>query len=162
MSTSRTVNANPVSAGLVHTNHMYVNDTKAAGVEGGASTAGVTTRTLNTVVVNNILGASLASNQVTLPAGTYWIEASVTQYIPNRGRAYIYNVTDSALVMIGQSVYATIGAEPTVKGYMTIASSKVIQLRQYASTGQATNGLGVASPSGNPEIYSQLYIWKVG
>jgi hypothetical protein len=55
-------------------------DQKSQGVAGGASVSGFATRTLNTVVYNTITGASLSSNVITLPAGTYKIEASIPSH----------------------------------------------------------------------------------
>src|SRR4051812_47395930 len=51
-------------------------DQKAANTAGGASVAGSwIARTLNATPLNTIVGASLAANQITLPAGTYIVDA---------------------------------------------------------------------------------------
>jgi hypothetical protein len=44
---------------------------QTSGTNGGTGSNGFNTRLLNTTVANTITGASLGSNQVTLPAGTY-------------------------------------------------------------------------------------------
>ena len=50
---------------------LHVRDEKSNGTAGGGFTSGsFQTRTLNTVMTNEISGASLASNQITLPSGT--------------------------------------------------------------------------------------------
>lgn len=52
--------------------HGVWQDRKSDGTAGGQATTGAwTTATLNTEVYNTITGASLSSNKVTLPAGTY-------------------------------------------------------------------------------------------
>ena len=56
----------PLSEGI-----LIVEDQELSGTDGGASIAGVNTRVLNTVVYNGITGASLATNQPILPAGTF-------------------------------------------------------------------------------------------
>ena len=51
---------------------LHMRDEKANGTQGGTFTSGSWyTRDLNTVVTNEINGASLSSNQFTLPAGDY-------------------------------------------------------------------------------------------
>ena len=53
---------------------LHVRDEKAANTPGGTFTASAwQKRDLNTVKTNQISGASLASNQITLPAGTYHV-----------------------------------------------------------------------------------------
>jgi hypothetical protein len=54
---------------------LHVRDEKTL-ADGGTSTSSYTKRDLNTVVTNEIAGASLSSNQITLPSGTYYINAS--------------------------------------------------------------------------------------
>jgi hypothetical protein len=78
--------------------YLHVRDEKSTGTNGGGSTAAtVHTRTLNTVVINRISGASLASDQVTLPAGTYRVQASCpTASGAGSNRAQLYNVTDAS------------------------------------------------------------------
>jgi hypothetical protein len=86
--------------------YLCVRDEKATTTAGGASVAAdiTQTRTLNTVQSNTIAGASLASNIVTLPAGTYQVRATV----PSTGavgpfQAFLYNSSDSTYALIGSS-----------------------------------------------------------
>ena len=56
---------------------FHVRDEKSSGTSGGNFSSGsYVTRTLNTSLTNEISGASLSSNQITLPSGTYYIQAS--------------------------------------------------------------------------------------
>ena len=68
---------NPVLAALttgVSLQFGLWQDQKASGTAGGDFTSGAwQTRTLNTEVFNTITGSALAANQVTLPAGTYFL-----------------------------------------------------------------------------------------
>jgi len=60
---------------------FHVRDEKSNGVAGGNFTNGAwQTRTLNTSMTNEISGASLSSNQITLPSGTYFIRC-ICRYI---------------------------------------------------------------------------------
>lgn len=146
--------------------YLIFNDTKSSGTDGGTSSTGTNTRVLNTTVVNTISGASLASNQITLPAGTYKVEAYAPYFNGSKGQLYLYNTTDAALVTgcLGTSSYSTgtgtVGISP-LRGGFTIAGTKTFELRHYIESGVATNGLGVASTSGLGEVYAVIQIEKV-
>lgn len=139
---------------------------QAAGTYGGTATSGSwITRTLNTTVVNNITGCSLASNQVTLAAGTYF----VTGLTPSYGgvgavQSRIYNVTDSAAIGYGlnnPNGHASSGCISTVNYYFTFASSKTIALQMRVAGTVGTDGLGGRTNWGNVEVYSELMIARI-
>lgn len=151
--------------GALGTGYMLLRDEKASGTTGGASIAGVQTRTLNTVSANTIAGASLSSNQITLPAGTYRITASAPAANVNNHQAYLYNVTDSAISMMGTSEQTTaiaatdwVATSSVVKGRIVLATSKVFELR-HNTGGVYSSGLGVAASTGT-EVYSWIEILK--
>jgi hypothetical protein len=147
---------------------LHVVDEKAQNTQGGSSVAGVNTRTLNTVRTNEITGASLGSNQITLPAGTYYIEGSAPSFQSNETMLVLYNVTDAVTEVVGQSNWqsgtASGVSQSQVQGRFTIASSKVFELQHDIDSAQASNGLGVAanSPLAGSEVYASARIWKVG
>ena len=86
---------------------LHVRDEKSASSDGGGTTGGsVMTRDLNTVVTNEITGASLGSNQITLPSGTYYIEAYAPGYACLKHRLFLYNTTDSSYTIMGSTGYA--------------------------------------------------------
>lgn len=108
---------------------LHVRDLKSDGTSGGTSVAGsFLTRDLNTVVTNEITGASLSSNAITLPAGTYDIYATVPAFDCNSAQAVLYNTSDTSNEIIGTVVYShptspsTIQSE--IKGRFTLASEK--------------------------------------
>ena len=69
-------------------NLLHIRDEKAQNTAGGTFTSGAwRTRDLNTVKTNEITGASLAANQITLPAGTYWVEWSAPAYVVNQNQS---------------------------------------------------------------------------
>ncbi len=145
---------------------MIVRDEKASGTDGGASVAATTvTRTLNTVAANTITGASLASSQITLPAGTYRVRASAPCCVNNQLR--LYNTTTAANQIIGttENAFADTAVDPCnvrsfVVGRFTIASTNVFELRHYTASVRAINGLGVQLASGVNEVYSEIEIIK--
>lgn len=150
----------PVAAvPLLHVRHE-------SGGEGGSSIVGTQDRVLNTVVTNTITGASLASNQVTLPAGTYDFEASAPAFGIARHRAWLYNVTDAAVVQLGTQEY-TGGSTQThsfVSGRFTITSPKNFKIQHYTDTAAGTTALGTngTDPYVATSVFAQARFWKVG
>ena len=152
--------------GVFESQLLHVRDEKSAGTEGGTASAGNNTLTLNTVLTNEITGASLSSNQITLPSGTYYIEASGMAFYVDRFKLFLKNVTDNTNTIIGQNGFATNGVSSSnsslshVKGRFTIASQKVFSLVLYCEVAKGTNGLGVRVNDGATEVYHQAQIWR--
>lgn len=145
---------------------LHVRDEKAANVQGGTFTAGAyRTRDLNTVRTNTIPGASLANNQITLPAGEYIIDASAPAYSVGNNHAALYNVTDSAWITIGSSEYSyatlpTVTTRSIVKAHVQITKPTSYELRHYAAATGPTNGLGVPNPVAN-SVFSDVIIRRL-
>lgn len=146
---------------------LHVQDQKSSGTAGGTFTSGAwRTRTLNTVVTNEISGASLSSDQITLPAGTYWIEARAPAYIVNEHKVKVYNVSDSTDILIGTSEHSNYAGgyaqtSSFVSGRFTLASSKTISLMHRCASTSFSNGFGDASGFSVVEVYADVKIWKV-
>ena len=157
-----TTTGNPFGGQLFH-----VSDVKSAGTHGGASSSGSwLTRTLNTSVTNEITSASLASNQITLPAGTYQIFAVCVFEADGIIKARFRNVSDNTTVCasmngLGGSAAVPIGQNLPLYTRMTIASSKVFELQYRVTASIGSTGLGRASNFGESEIYSNVLIWKI-
>lgn len=148
--------------------YMHVRSQFASGTNGGSCTT-VTwnPRPLNTVITNNISGASLGSNRVTLPAGTYYIRATGVTCVIGSHSMRLRNITDGATVpnLIGTVGNTGVSADNqnvvTLNGYFTIAGSKVLELQHYTSNTRSGNGLGNAAAAGEVENYSDFEIWQV-
>lgn len=145
---------------------MIVADEKASGTDGGSFTAGSwVTRTLNTVRTNGITGASLSSNQITLPAGTYHISARSPAFAVQSHQTLLYNVTSGATALVGSTAWAApagnVGNDSFVEGTITVASSTVFELRHRCSSTKNTTGLGAAGGFGEVEVYSVVVIRKI-
>jgi len=144
---------------------LHVRDEKSSAAGGSSSAATDNIRTLNTVVTNEISGASLASNQITLPSGTYFINANAPAYNVGRHRIFLYNVTDTAVEILGGSEYAiasgTNQTRSVMFGRFTITAEKDFEIRHYTQSAIATNGLGVNCSDGRTEVYTNAQIWKV-
>ena len=140
--------------------YILIRDEKSSGTHGGTFTSGAwRTRDLNTEVVDTGSHASVASNQITLAAGTYRADI----FAPGNGvtghRARLQNITDGTTVLLGSSAYAP-NTSPSglsysvVKGRFTIASTKTLEVQHYCSSTFSTYGFGVALGDGTNEIYT--------
>jgi len=144
--------------------YVLVREEQASGTAGGGSTAATwQTRVLNTEVSDASNIATLASNQVTLPAGTYRFSASAPAFAANSHKVRLQNITDSTTVVVGGNAASATGVQTsgTVVGRFTIATSKAFSLQHWCVTAQGVNGLGLATSIASVvEVYSQLEFWK--
>ena len=138
---------------------------QAAGTYGGSSTSGsYQKRTLNTTVVNNITGCSIASSVITLPAGTYYVTAVAPLYGPGSCRCRLQNTTDGTTIANGTNQginTANDSASVDIEYYFTLAASKNIELQTRVANSVATDGLGNRCNFGDTEVYSSISITKV-
>jgi hypothetical protein len=115
-----------------------------------------TGRSINTTGLNTIGGASLASSQIVLPAGTY--EADIvtvfndTNTSSDGRKARLRNITDAATALVSPQGYqgGALNDNIALKGLFTIAAAKTFQIQNWAANGY---GGGVAASSGEVEIY---------
>lgn len=150
---------NPFSNALLH-----FRDERTPGSAGDAYTSGDwRTVSINLAVTNQISGASIASNQITLPAGTYFIDATVVHQDGRRSLLKLRNVTDSSNTLVGlRSTQVNAGGAvtcgfPTVRGVFTIAAQKTFELQiRVSQTSSATE----ASSFSVNEVYTDGCIWK--
>lgn len=149
-------------------NLLHVRDEKSANTAGGTPSSGSNTRVLNVSVTNEISGASLSSNQITLAAGTYSIDASSPAYRADEHRIYLWNVSDSSVTLVGLNNYcwsnsADVGMNQSfVRGRFTISSTKTFELRhEFTSTSGGSNGLGLATNNGQIEVYASVMIREI-
>lgn len=145
---------------------LHVVDAKADNTDGGTFTSGAwRTRTLNTERTNEISGASLSSNQITLPAGTFFIMASAPALGVGGHQTRLRNITDGTTTILGTSeVVSTTTAQTGrsyVQGRFTIAVQKVFELQHRGTATFSTTGFGQAVDFDESEIYSDVMIWKI-
>lgn len=144
--------------------YIYVRDEKASGVSSGTFTSGAwRTRTLNTKVNDAGGVATLASNQITLTAGTYRFRARAPAYKCGSHTAKLVNVTDS-IEYVGSVAFSDSAANPQtdsfVVGRFTIASAKVFEIQHQCLVTRADNGFGTPLGGGVVEVYAELELWK--
>jgi hypothetical protein len=146
-------------------------DVKAISTAGGTFTSGAwRTRDLQTTQINNITSASLASNQITLPAGTYFISGNAPAYAVYRHYTRFQNITDSTTTIVGTIEFTSTGNQVVTRswiiGQFTIASSKVFEFQHRASDTKAGDGLGTSEDNQlggvQTNIYANVTIEKIG
>lgn len=141
-------------------------DVKSNGTLSGTFTSGAwRTRDLNTTALNQITGASLSSNQITLGAGTYMVHATAPALTMAVHQCRFYNITDSAVAIAGQAALSRADyiASNTVglMGSITITGNKVFELQHQGGSTTSSNGFGHAGSFGIDEVYAQVTITKV-
>jgi hypothetical protein len=148
--------------------YISVSDVKPAGTHGGQSVANDSTqqRTLNTVDMNTIAGATLSNNAVTLPAGTYIFNARAPACGVGGHQVFLWCPTDVAYYRSGSSEFsAASGGSATdsvMSGLFTITSPKTFSIRHYTNSAVGTFGLGFSGGSlSQPNVYSQLEFEKI-
>lgn len=155
--------------------YILVQDRKASGTDGGTFTSGARRdRTLNTLVHNIGSLASLSggttgtggtANIITLPAGTYYVRGSAPAYRVDNHRAWLYDNTNAADLLIGTSEHARTDnanaqTRSLVQGRITLAGTTDLKLQHRCESSFNTTGLGEGD-SFDINIYSQLEFWKL-
>ena len=155
-----------ISAGLF-SSYAIIADQKSQGTDGGASSGGTWhTRDLNTELSDPDGIVSISSNQFTLQAGSYFIEARAPSYQPTRHRLKLYQTSGSAAdVAFGTNEFMSYGSGTAVQTTaflscrITISTATTYEIRHYIQTTKAGNGLGVAVSQG-VELYCLVKIFK--
>jgi hypothetical protein len=146
---------------------FHVRDEKPNGVGGGSFNSGDwRTRTLNTEATNQIAGASLASDQFTLPIGTYFCEAVAPVKKVVTSKLRLRNITAGTDQIIGSNTSSPVssdsgGSVNSLMGQFTITEETVFEL-QHRSSNSDSNGFGNSAGFGVIEVYAEVAIWKIG
>lgn len=162
---------NPFGSALLHVTDTVSSGTAAQILISNSWAA----RRLQTVNVNQITGASLVSNTITLPAGTYWIEFSAAWFgnASSAGELEVKtrfrNVTDGTDASVGFATGGIVAASGAVgssnsgANKFTIASAKDFQLQTYCGTTTTSvfTGGSAITASSSDEMYANVAIWKI-
>ena len=143
--------------------HLTAYDQKAKNTASDAYASGAwRTHVITTIGKNEIPGASLASNQITLPAGTYTCAAalrwkySTDQFVQIK----LYNTTGAADLIMGTSdeQHYNISNINFLDGMFTLAVSSVVEIQLYGTQ----NVLAVPAANIDVEIYLMSHFQKIG
>lgn len=150
-----------------HAPDVIIEDQKAQNTAGGTATSGSwETRTLNTLVRNSGTLASLATNQFTLPAGSYYIQWSAPAFNVDTFQTRLQNITDTVTAGVGTLEVASTAAPSVAAGHsfgsavVTIAAAKAFAVQMQVQTTQATTGQGIGGSFGTV-VFTRVEISKV-
>lgn len=143
------------------------------GTDGGTFTTGAwRTRLLNRTDHNGIPNASLASNQITLPPGTYRIRGFAVGGASSDGSVELHqtrlrNISAGTTLVIGSAVRSITNCEATsiINGRFTLALASVVELQHQCSNTLATLGFGrdmAGFASAEVNVYSLVEIVAEG
>lgn len=146
--------------------YVKASETQSSGVSGqtSLSTGSFLTVILNTKDNDTQSIASLSSNEITLPAGTYKVDISVPLWRTGASQAILFNVTGSTTLLNGTSEDSANGgsfatSHSTIKGIITLAGSTALAVKvQVGSSSGAA--IGIAASYGT-EVYTIAEFTKI-
>lgn len=144
--------------------YVCVRDKKTQGTHAGTFTSGAwRTRDINDEQADAGGICSIASNQITLAAGTYRCLISAPCHRVQSNQLRLYNITDSTTLLVGTSTFlqATYGdsGPALLVGRFTLAAQKVLEVQHQCTYTGTTTGLGFAANL-TDEIYTVAEFWK--
>ncbi len=144
--------------------YVCVRDLKPVTTEGGTFSAGAwRTRDLNDEQADTKDICTLAANQITLAAGTYRCLISCPAIAVDRNQARLYNVSDSAVLLVGTSEHAVwaydTNSRSLIAGRFTLPTQKVLEVQHRSQRTQGTYGYGLAS-DWTDELYTIAEFWR--
>lgn len=155
--------------------YILIQDRKTAGTNGGTF-SGFEIRTLNTIISD--MGShvvSLASNLLTLKAGTYRCHISCPAFQVHRHKARLFKqlplpvgnlIGDNALPLIGTSEFSSDADSVTTRsviiGRFTLAVDTTIKIIHVCEVPVTSNGLGVETGSNDSldEVFTIAEFWR--
>lgn len=147
--------------------YIKVSHVEAYNVSGGDSAGGTwKVRVINTEDSDdsNLCSVDSINNQITLEAGTYTCSISCPVYAAGRNQAMLYNVTDSAVTLMGTSehidITMTLVTRTFIVGKFTISAQKTFEIR-HRCTSTVSSGFGIPHNfSGYDNVYTIAEFWR--
>jgi len=161
-----TVDADTLAAGVggKFASYAIIADVKSNATNGGTFSSGDwRTRDLNTEISDADGITSISSNQFTLQAGTYFINARMPYMMVGFAKMKLYNVTDSSDTAMSESGYSSTGVSANfyidLKTRITISAAKVFEIQMAGQVTRSSYGYGYSSSFGT-EVYTTVEIYK--
>jgi hypothetical protein len=145
---------------------FHAREEQPSGVSaGGLSSGGFVKRTLNTTKTNEIVGASLISSVISLPAGAYYCEAAAPAFSVDNHQAKLRNTSDGTDLIIGTTERSGsnegVATRSIVTGRFTLSGTKAIELQHRCATTNPFGGGGDSGGFGVVEVYAEIRIWRI-
>ena len=149
---------------------MVVKDVKAQGTDGGTATATTWTTSVLNTTESDTIGGNLASNTITLPAGTYRVRASKVFMQTRASRIRWKTSASNDVIIYGNVVQAGFlsgsvtnnarsGATAVLDGIFTISANTDFILQYYVEATVDGEDLGAAqNASSVSEVYATVVI----
>ena len=145
--------------------YAHATHTLATSNHGGTFTAGAWQIRSLTAISTNITGCSLATNQITLPTGTYMLHAFACCYKVGANGLRWWNDSDSTEDLLGQPTVTGTGVDvgviATINGVFTIAAEKNFELQHYGASTGTTTGFGVDGNHGSSNTFVSVIIYEL-
>lgn len=138
----------------------------SAGTSGSSITAGSwVTRPINTEISDASGIVTILSNQFTLGAGTYEIEADSPIYAGDSHQSRLFNVTDATVTASGSAEFASASSpfgqtSSKIKTVVTIAGTKAFRIEHRVSV-NAVLGRAPSSSFGQTVVFGTVVIRKI-
>lgn len=144
--------------------YVCVRDKKTQATHGGTFTTGAwRTRDINDEQADSDGVCSIASNQITLAAGTYRCRISCPAFRVSYHKSQLYNITDSAVLLLGTSMFAQSAGQVNnvsfIFGSFTLAAQKTLEVQHQCGSTYADLGLGVGTNYAE-EIFTVVEFWR--
>jgi len=141
--------------------YVCVRDKKAQNTHGGTFTSGAwQTRDVNEEQADPRSICSVASNQITLVAGTYRCHISAPAYNVDSHQTRLRNITDGTTLLVGTAERETVDVGRSfIVGRFTLAATKVLEVQHQCSVTQADTGFGYRC-NFTDEIYTIAEFWR--
>lgn len=140
---------------------IVVAETLANNTNPGAAAVGAwTDRVLNRVYYNNLDGAELGvANDITLPEGTYYIDASIPFYGALVAQTRLVRASDGSPILSGSRESAE--SESVIRGTFHLGGLTAVKIQYFASATASANDLGYDLEAGIEETYAVVSIRRV-
>lgn len=146
--------------------YILIQDQKTAGTSGGTFTSGDwRTRDLNTEVTDTGGHASIASNQITLVAGTYQCKIYAPAFTVGDHQARLQDITNNTTLLYGtcafsnQAGYSDV-TNSIIAGRFTLTGNTTLEVQHKCYQTQNTNGFGVSFGATESAIYTTAEFWR--
>lgn len=137
--------------------YVLIQDHKSQNTSGGTAPSGWFTRDLNTLVNDTTGAVSLASNEFTLPTGTWDIYVEAPGWAIGRSQIRLFNVTDNVTEIWGSSKYGHYAPDSTLFGKFTVTGPTTFRVEQKVEAPGGGGGLGLGVEANfSGEIYTTV------
>jgi len=158
-----TAAANGTGGGGMGSGYLQFQNQQLSGTGGGTATSGDwRTAPLNTEVADTGSHGSLASDQITLAAGTYRVRGYQIFHQVLDSQVRLQDVTNGVTLAVSGSTYPTTAHSTTATsvlfGRFTLAGSAVLELQYAVGTSKSGSGLGVANALGTVNVFADLVL----